>query len=108
MRNIEDELIVLDIAGSYARLKTGSPITESALITKGFIREGEQLIKPIIDDSERRNVVCDLILMGALFAAGRDWSPAELVDFYKEQGLFTQQYRVISWKNSGSFEITSK
>lgn len=102
------ELVVLDIAGSRAQIWSDDLARESALLALGFTREGEQLVRPIKDDADRQFLVRELIGMDALFSAGRDWSPAELVDFYREKGFITQSYRMISWKSPQQYLIVDR
>lgn len=108
MKIPENELVVLDIAGSYARLQTDDMAREVALTTLGFIRDGDQLVRSISEDIDRRMLVQKLIEMDALFAAGRDWSPAELVDYYREEGVVLQGYRMITWKGPDAYIIVTR
>lgn len=103
-----DELVVLDIAGSSARVMCDVPETKSALEALGFLREDDQLVRRIIDDTDRQTLVRELIGMNALFAAGRDWSPSELVDFYREQGFISRGYRMITWTNPENYLIVER
>jgi hypothetical protein len=43
--------------------------------------------------------------LDALFSAGHDWSPAELVSYFYEQGVFTGSYREIKWRAPDLYEI---
>ena len=49
-----------------------------------------------------------LIALEALFSNGKDWSPSELVDYYKEIGLIDSKYYKISWKGKDDFYIVLK
>lgn len=88
--------------------QSDDPARETALVTLGFVREGDQLVRPIADDVDRQMLVRELIGMDALFAAGRDWSPSELVDFYREQGVVVQSYRMITWKGPDHYVIVTR
>lgn len=101
----KNELVVLDIAGNRARAKCDLPNMESALLSLGFIHEDDQMVREIIDDLDRQRLVRELISLDALFTAGRDWSPSELVDYYREQGFVSQSYRVITWKSPDRYVI---
>ena len=101
----KDEVVVLDIAGSTARVACDVPQAEQALEALGFLPEGDQLVRKIVDDADRQSLVLELIRMDALFAAGRDWSPSELVDFYREQGIISQGYRTVTWTGPESYLI---
>lgn len=84
----KDEVVVLDIAGSTARVACDKPRAEQALEALGFSPEIDQFVREIVDDADRQALVLDLIRMDALFAAGRDWSPSELVDFTESKASF--------------------
>ncbi len=108
MKMPENELVILDIAGNHARLQTDNMARETKLTTLGFVRDGGQLVRPIADDIDRKMLVQKLVEMDALFAAGRDWSPAELVDFYREEGIVAQGYRMITWKGPDAYVILTR
>lgn len=104
----DNEIIVLDIAGSHARLHSTKPDAGPALQALGFVLEGEQFVRPIADVPERESLVKKLIEMGALFSGGAGWSPAELLEMYKEQGIITGSYKTISWRGPDNFIITER
>ena len=66
------------------------------------------MVRPISDVADRQRLVNALIGLGALFSSGRDWSPAELVDFYREQGTVSTGYRMITWKNPNQYMIINR
>lgn len=95
----ENEIIVLDIAGEYARIACDDQKNREALERIGFVLGKDQMIRPIADVSDRQELVRILINLSAIFSGGRDWSPAEIVDLYREQGVVSTGYRKIVWKN---------
>lgn len=101
----ENEIVVLDIAGAYARIFCGNQADEASLLKLGFVSENGQMVRPISDVPDRQRLVNSLIDLRALFSSGRDWSPAELVDFYREQGVVTANYRMITWKNPNQYMV---
>ncbi len=108
MNSPDNAIIVLDIAGSHARLHATKPDAEQALQVLGFVLEGEQLVRPIADVPERESLVNKLIELGALFSGGSGWSPAELLDMYREQGIVKGSYKTISWRGPDNFIITER
>jgi hypothetical protein len=78
---------------------------DNQLLQLGFTFHDGQLQRPINDSADRVKLVNDLIRLGALFSTGRDWSPAELVDFYREEGKITASYRRITWSGPDQYEI---
>lgn len=109
MKNIpENEIVVLDIAGAYARVECSDQEDLASLAKLGFILEDGQLVRPIADVFDRQKLVRALIELRALFSAGRDWSPAELVDLFREEGAISTGYRMISWKNSTQYVVVDR
>lgn len=108
MSIVRDEIVVLDIAGSRARVACGKPDAEAALLALGFVHEGTQMVREISDDAVRQKLVGTLIELKALFSGGRDWSPAELVDLYRDQGVILNGYRMITWKNPNQYLIVDR
>jgi hypothetical protein len=107
MTNIpENECVVLDLAGNRAKVKCRLPNMESVLSSLGFIRENDLMTRRIVDDSDRQALVRELIALEALFASGRDWSPSELVGYYRERGVVSQSFRVIAWENPDCYAIS--
>lgn len=107
MNEPENSIIVLDIAGNTARLTVNKPHDEEKLVSIGFRRESNQLIRPITDEGDRKKLAADLIALNALFSSGRDWSPEELVRHYADQGVITQKFRTISWRSPTDFIIST-
>jgi hypothetical protein len=104
----ENEIVVLDIAGAHARVVCSDQGDEANLVQLGFVLENGQMVRPISDVPDRQRLVNALIGLGALFSSGRDWSPAELVDFYREQGAVSTGYRMITWKNPNQYMVIDR
>jgi len=104
--NIDNEIIVLDIAGDVARLQLGVMAASSEITNIGFKQAGDYFVRTIIDDDDRIMVVQKLLSVGALFSAGPGWSPAELLDYYRDQNFIDGKFRVISWRNPEDFSIS--
>jgi hypothetical protein len=105
MNSPKDEIVVLDIAGARAVATCGSPGVEASLTALGFTVQDDKLQRPIANVTDREKLVNALINLGALFASGRDWSPADVVGFYREQGAVKTGYRRISWTKPDQYVI---
>lgn len=101
-------IIVKEIAGNRAVLESNDEQQQTKLEAIGFVRDGGRLIRPVVDDADRKYLIIKLINMNALFSSGRDWSPEELLDYYSEKGIINQPYQVISWSDKTNFEIITK
>ena len=105
MSSLENEIIVLDIAGEKAILCCRKKSVESQLTALGFINDNARLMRAVVDTADREILVRSLIELDALFAAGPGWSPAELVALYRGQGVVTGTYKTISWKSPEQYLI---
>ena len=97
--------VVLDIAGSRAKLYSTDETCDARLKDSGFNRSGDFLERSIANEDERRAVVKLLVEAKALFSAGRDWSPEDIAGLYRQQGFIDRPYRVISWTDPDTYEI---
>lgn len=77
-------------------------------MTLGFIAQGDQLVCLVADDAHRKTIAQALVNMNAVFSEGRDWSPAELMALYREQGVINTPYRVISWTDPQHHVISQR
>ncbi|MFM2448597.1 MAG: hypothetical protein RIS44_1047 [Pseudomonadota bacterium] len=99
---------VLDLAGSKIRVTSNDATHQAALMNLGFIAQGDQLVCPVADDAHRKSIAQALVNMNAVFSEGRDWSPAELMALYREQGVINTPYRVISWTDPQHYVISQR
>ena len=103
---LKDSSVVTDIAGDYTQVKTKNPTIAFQLVKFGFkLNEHGSFEKNNLDQEDRLRTIKNLISINAIFSAGRDWSPEEVLDFYREQNLLNEPYRVISWKDLNNYEI---
>jgi len=52
---------------------------------------------PCPDTQDKARVFAQLQQLGWAFAAGREWSPAEVFEHWREQGWLHGSYRRIAW-----------
>ena len=97
--------IVKDIAGNMAVVEAKDLAAQNELLALGFSKRDSVFEKPVGTIDDRATLVRQLIQLGAAFSTGKDWSPAELVEYLKELGLVTQSFKTISWKGPGQFEV---
>ena len=103
---LEDNSVVTDIAGDYTLVKTKNPTIAFQLVKLGFkLNEHDSFEKNNLDQEDRLKTIKNLISINSIFSAGRDWSPEELLDFYREQKLLNEPYRVISWTDRNNYQI---
>jgi hypothetical protein len=92
-----NEIVVLDVAGARAKIFTGRSGIESVLARLGFALVDGYFERPIIDMEDRAKLVGSLIELRAIFVDGAGWSPAQVVDYLREQGKVDLACRRIIW-----------
>ncbi|MGN7985009.1 hypothetical protein [Burkholderia sp. 22313] len=101
----KNETVVIDIAGNRCVVLSDVPAHIARLQASGFNQQGDQWVRPISDDADRQHLVRMLMDLKALFSAGRDWSPQELVEHYRETGAITAPCRSVSWVRPDEYRI---
>jgi hypothetical protein len=105
----KDAIVVSDIAGRRAVLKVAGSIKEAMpILSIGFEWDGDTLVRRIVDQADRQELIRKLISFKALFVGGEGWSPADLVEYYREKGLVTGTYLKIIWRSPEEYEITER
>lgn len=100
------EIVVLDVAGTRAIVKVDNSVNVSRLTALGFVFADHIGERKISDMSDRAWIVKELIALSAVFSGGRDWSPAEVVDFLRDQGWLNAKFRRIEWVGSDKYIIS--
>lgn len=108
MKIPDNATVVLDIAGDWLRLISNKPEDEARLTELGFVVDDGYLVRRVLDALDRKVLALELIKIGALFSAGRDWSPAELVEYYREQGDIQEKFRTIAWTGPTEYSIVER
>ncbi|MGZ5198715.1 MAG: hypothetical protein ACXWC4_03010 [Telluria sp.] len=100
----ENEIVVLDVAGTRARIAAAQ--LDTALEKLGFVLVGDHYERPIADMEDREKLITSLIGLHVLFVDSHDWSPAEVVDYLREQGKVHGTFRRITWLNPAEYSIS--
>lgn len=105
MNKLRDRILVTDIAGDAAVLECEIPELVGRVEALGFSGDGGSYRRKILDMNDRRDLVKKLVALGALFSAGRDWSPAEVVALFSEEGVVDEKFLTVAWKGPDDFSI---
>lgn len=87
------EMVVVSVADTALQ-------TELALA--GFIRQGtasDLFARPVKDDAEKASVFSFLRERGFAWSRGREWCPAEVFEWLRDQKLIAGTFKAISWKS---------
>lgn len=108
IEELNNKIIIVELAGRNITLSNPNDNFKENLESIGFKKTGEYysltLATCLID--QRVALIKKLIKLGAIFSYGKDWSPSELVDYYRSTGLIDYKYYKISWKGKDDFYIT--
>ena len=107
---MKNYIIIHDLAGSRIVAQCDDLKLQQILISLGFIKEqNDFLIKRIDTEEERIHIIKNLMQnYQVLFSDGRDWSPAELILYYRDQGIINGKIKIISWLNKDKYNIIEK
>lgn len=105
---LKDEIIVNEIAGAKAVVDCFDTRKQQSLINLGFAKSEDSFVCAISSSKHREDIVKSLLGLSALFSTGRDWSPAELLEFYREKGIINGKFRVIAWLGSSKYRIEDR
>jgi hypothetical protein len=101
----ENEAIVVEISGNRCVAISNVSAHIQILQSAGFGNQEGPWVRQISSDADRQSLVKIFIGIGALFSAGRDWSPEKLVEHYRENGVVVASYRSISWIKPDQYYI---
>lgn len=107
---LKDKVVAIELAGNNILLVNDNDNFKNKLISLGFEKvEPYYSISMPIDDVEKRAALFQKLMeIGTLFSNGRDWSPSEIVRYYRDKGLIKGYYLRIAWRNEQDFDITTE
>ena len=107
---LKDKVVAIELAGNNILLVNDNDNFKNELISLGFEKvEPYYSISMPIDDVEKRAALFQKLMeIGTLFSNGRDWSPSEIVRYYRDKGLIEGDYLRIVWRNEQDFDITTE
>ena len=100
-------IVVSELAGNKAviqavELSAGAGLSLRSL---GFVEQNGVYTRAVSGHPDRVLLIKELRSLGALFAGGPDWSPAELVEYHREQKMIDGPYQRIAWKSPEQYVI---
>ncbi|WP_223254652.1 hypothetical protein DUT67_05210 [Pectobacterium peruviense] len=66
------------------------------------------MVKSVESESDKLDLIRDLVKVDALFLFGYGWCPSEVMANYKEKGLYAGKYKIISWSDSRHYKVEEK
>jgi hypothetical protein len=77
--------------------------------TLGFVadqNDNKTLVLNASTHEEKAVIFTQLRNRGIPFSAGKEWCPAELFEYYRDQKLLSGTFRRIAWTGPGKWHIT--
>lgn len=98
---------VVEANSSFLRVIALSQIGASCLKQLGFKEESPlSFILSIDHPNDRVKLFQQLRDSDFAFSAGREWSPSELFEFFRDQGLLSGDYIRIAWVDGTRTTLT--
>lgn len=104
----ENTIVVSDIAGSTLKLSVQGEDLTNKMKSLGFLHSCGFMTKFVESESDKLYLIRELVKLDALFLFGCGWYPSEVMGFYKEKGLYTGKYKIISWPEPDHYQIEEK
>jgi hypothetical protein len=89
------------------RLKVIDHSLDAALTALGFVTgPGDDVLsRDVADDAEKARIFDALRPLGVAFSDGKEWCPAEVFEYLRDQGLLSGKFVRISWRQPGQFHL---
>ena len=106
-RQMKSYILIHELAGSRILAQCDDVKLQQLLIALGFIKEqNDFFIKKVDTEQQRIHIIKNLMQnYQVLFADGQDWSPAQLILYYRDQGIIDGKIKIISWLNQHKYKI---
>ena len=103
-----NSIIVSDIAGNTLKLRVLGDDSIKKMKVIGFLHSDDFMVKTVANENEKLDLIKELVKADALFSFGYGWYPSEVMDFYREKGIYKGKYKVISWSDPNHYQIEEK
>ncbi|MCR2745260.1 hypothetical protein [Limnobacter parvus] len=104
---IEISGYVVEANSSFLRVIALSQVGASCLKQLGFSEESPlSFTLSVNSPNDRVRLFQELRANDFAFSAGREWSPSELFEFFRDQGLLSGDYIRVAWIDGTSTTLT--
>lgn len=97
---------VAQASGNLIYVKVGPATDIPMLHSLGFSpdpKDHRRFVAVVSSDVEKGRLFAALRDNGILFSYGREWNPAEVFEYLKEQGYVKGPFKIISWRRPGDW-----
>lgn len=103
-----NSIVVVDIVGDFIKTRVLGSKQMRMLEGLGFVYSDAFMLKKASGESEKIQIIDKLVKEDALFMFGYGWYPSEVMAYYKENGVYSGKYKVISWLDKDNYRIEEK
>lgn len=91
---------VTNVSGQFVKVKVIDKSIKKDIESLGFKFDTASSEFALLASShkEKAKIFCELEKIGVCFSAGKEWSPSELFEYYRDIGLLNGTYKRISWR----------
>ena len=94
--------------GNEVVVKTQEASSINFLLNLGFHKKensDDQFTRTVKDDQEKGNLFIKIRDEDICFSRGKEWNPAEVFEWLRDENLVSGKFKSIAWKNSNEFII---
>ncbi|GKW26496.1 hypothetical protein PEC311524_40900 [Pectobacterium carotovorum subsp. carotovorum] len=104
----DNSIVVSDISTNTVKLRVKGSESVKTVEDLGFLVSGQFMVKTVKDEGEKLELIKYLVNFDAFFVFGYGCYPSEIMGFYKEQHVYTDKYKIISWSDPNHYRIEEK
>ncbi|MFJ5430966.1 hypothetical protein ACIPUP_17645 [Pectobacterium actinidiae] len=104
----ENTIVVSYITGDTLKIRVQGEDLINKVTYLGFVHSCSFMTKMVENEGDKIELIRELVKLDALFLFGYGWYPSEVMAFYKEKGLYTGKYKIISWSEPSHYQIEEK
>lgn len=96
--------------GDYIRVKTLDGVLRQPLLDLGFSsgRYADEYIISSSNNHMKATLFAQLKNLDVCFSSGREWCPAEVFQYLKDEGLLSGGFRQIRWTQPGHYIVKNE
>lgn len=104
----DNSIIVSDITNNSVKIIIKGDASLKKVKALGFVVSDHFMVKTVKDEVEKLELLKSLVNVDAFFKFGYGWYPSEVMGLYKENGLLSGAYKIISWSDPNNYEVEEK
>lgn len=92
--------------GDTVELSAIPQANQAAFLHLGFTASSPNSLKRKVDDDQQKAALFGQLRdLGVCFARGREWSPAEVFEWLRDQKLLQGSFTALAWRRAGEWFV---